>query len=152
MEKTHTSGTLAVSTGRGRHTLPLAGWTSTHAVSKCEGEEEMDEEEEERDTRLIMIIIIVFIPKGHCLHAAITSSYFLSASSARNRASLSWFSRASMRSSSDRERFSSTLRMLWGGVSPGVSGGRDAAESHMTYDGCSCCSLAARASALRKQD
>lgn len=126
IEETH-KRTLAVSTRRGRHTLPLAGWTSTHAVSKCERGEEENEEEEERDTRLIMIIIIVAVfPKGHCLHAAITSSYFLSASSARNRASLSWFSRASMRSSSDRERFSSTLRMLWGGgVSPGVSGGRE---------------------------
>jgi len=41
-----------------------------------------------------------------------TSSYFLSASSARNLASLSWFSRASMRSSSERERFSSTFLIL----------------------------------------
>lgn len=44
-----------------------------------------------------------------------TSSYFLSASSARNRASFSWFSRASMRSSSARERFSRILRALGGG-------------------------------------
>lgn len=41
-----------------------------------------------------------------------TSSYFLSASSARKRASFSWFSRASMRSSSASERFSNTLRAL----------------------------------------
>lgn len=41
-----------------------------------------------------------------------TSSYFLSASSARKRASFNWFSRASMRSSSARERFSRTLRAL----------------------------------------
>ena len=43
----------------------------------------------------------------------VTSSYFLSASSAKNLASLSWFSRASIRSSSDRLRFSSTLRILY---------------------------------------
>lgn len=55
IEETH-KRTLAVSTRRGRHTLPLAGWTSTHAVSKCERGEEENEEEEERDTRLIMII------------------------------------------------------------------------------------------------
>ena len=42
----------------------------------------------------------------------ITSSYFLSASSAKNLASLSWFSRASIRSSSDKLLFSSTLRIL----------------------------------------
>lgn len=41
-----------------------------------------------------------------------TSSYFLSASSAKKRASFSWFSRASMRSSSANERFSKTLRAL----------------------------------------
>lgn len=41
-----------------------------------------------------------------------TSSYFLSASSARKRASFNWFSRASIRSSSDKERFSNTLRAL----------------------------------------
>lgn len=41
-----------------------------------------------------------------------TSSYFLSASSARKRASFNWFSRASIRSSSDNERFSNTLRAL----------------------------------------
>merc|ERR1719239_391095 len=40
-----------------------------------------------------------------------TSSYFLSASSARNLASFNWFSRASILSSSDRDRFSSTFRM-----------------------------------------
>merc|ERR1712018_299931 len=38
-----------------------------------------------------------------------TSSYFLSASSAKNLASFNWFSRASILSSSDRERFSSTF-------------------------------------------
>ena len=42
----------------------------------------------------------------------VTSSYFLSASSAKNRASLSWFSRASILSSSDKLLFSSTLRIL----------------------------------------
>lgn len=42
-----------------------------------------------------------------------TSSYFLSASSARNLASLSWFSRASIRSSSVNDLFSSTLRALY---------------------------------------
>lgn len=41
-----------------------------------------------------------------------TSSYFLSASSARNRASFSWFSKASIRSSSVSDRFSRTLRAL----------------------------------------
>ena len=41
-----------------------------------------------------------------------TSSYFLSASSAKNLASFSWFSKASMRSSSDKLRFSKTLRIL----------------------------------------
>ena len=42
----------------------------------------------------------------------LTSSYFLSASSARNLASFSWFSRASILSSSDRERFSRTFLIL----------------------------------------
>ena len=41
-----------------------------------------------------------------------TSSYFLSASSAKNLASFSWFSKASIRSSSDKLRFSKTLRIL----------------------------------------
>ena len=41
-----------------------------------------------------------------------TSSYFLSASSAKNLASLSWFSSASIRSSSDKLLFSKTLRIL----------------------------------------
>lgn len=43
-----------------------------------------------------------------------TSSYFLSASSAKKRASFNWFSRASIRSSSASERFSSILRALYG--------------------------------------
>ena len=41
------------------------------------------------------------------------SSYFLSASSARILASLSWFSRDSMRASSDKALFSSTLHIRW---------------------------------------
>ncbi len=48
----------------------------------------------------------------HSIQRPLASSYFLSASSARNRASLSWFSSASILSSSDRERFSSTFLIL----------------------------------------
>jgi hypothetical protein len=50
--------------------------------------------------------------RNAAIEAFITSSYFLSASSARKRASFSWFSRASMRSSSCKLLFSRTLRLL----------------------------------------
>ena len=62
-----------------------------------------------KKSKCMTIYVVVF-----CLWEGVgyTSSYFLSASSAKNLASFSWFSKASIRSSSDKLRFSKTLRIL----------------------------------------